>query len=77
MTMDETVAFCPIDTLLKLFSEDDSLQMDTTTLTLRALEKLKDLYCDIAQVPIPQSARLRRQGKYFEVCLSFLYIRFY
>ncbi|VDM19092.1 unnamed protein product [Wuchereria bancrofti] len=67
MTMDETVAFCPIDTLLKLFSEDDSLQMDTTTLTLRALEKLKDLYCDIAQVPIPQSARLRRQGKYFEI----------
>ncbi|CAG9534968.1 unnamed protein product [Cercopithifilaria johnstoni] len=36
-------------------------------MTLKALEKLKDLYRDIAQVPIPQNARLRRHGKYFEI----------
>lgn len=71
-------------------------------MTLRALERLKDLYCDIAQViffslifhqyfqnssitvamlplphclievPLPQNARLRRHGKYLEVCLPFL-----
>ncbi|OZC04951.1 peptidase, S9A/B/C family, catalytic domain protein [Onchocerca flexuosa] len=44
-----------------------SLQVDATSITLKALEKLKDLYCDIAQVPLPQNARLRRRGKYFEI----------
>ncbi|VDK71716.1 unnamed protein product [Litomosoides sigmodontis] len=44
-----------------------SLQVDATSMTVRALERLKDLYCDIAQVPLPQSARLRRHGKYFEI----------
>lgn len=27
-----------------------SLQVDATSMTVRALERLKDLYCDIAQV---------------------------
>ncbi|EJD75493.1 prolyl oligopeptidase, variant [Loa loa] len=36
-------------------------------MNLKALEKLKDLYRDIAQVPLPQNARLRCQGKYFEI----------
>ncbi|KAL3994788.1 Prolyl oligopeptidase family protein [Acanthocheilonema viteae] len=44
-----------------------SLQVDATSLTLKALERLKDLYCNIAQVPLPQNARLRRHGKYFEI----------
>ncbi|VDO32549.1 unnamed protein product [Onchocerca flexuosa] len=48
-------------------SSSKSLQVDATSITLKALEKLKDLYCDIAQVPLPQNARLRRRGKYFEI----------
>uniref|UniRef100_A0A0R3RN12 S9 family peptidase n=1 Tax=Elaeophora elaphi TaxID=1147741 RepID=A0A0R3RN12_9BILA len=36
-------------------------------MTLRALERLKDLYSDITQIPLPQNARLRRNGKYFEI----------
>ncbi|MCP9262033.1 Acylamino-acid-releasing enzyme [Dirofilaria immitis] len=48
-------------------SSSGSPQIGTSSLNLKALEKLKDLYCDIAQIPLPQNARLRRQGKYFEI----------
>ncbi|VDN01560.1 unnamed protein product [Thelazia callipaeda] len=47
--------------------EHFSLRVNATATTLRALEKLKDLYSDISQIPVPQNARLRRQGKYFEI----------
>uniref|UniRef100_A0A915PQ57 Acylamino-acid-releasing enzyme n=1 Tax=Setaria digitata TaxID=48799 RepID=A0A915PQ57_9BILA len=44
-----------------------SLQVGATLTSLRTLEKLKDLYSDAAQIPLPQNARLRRRGKYLEI----------
>ncbi|VDK39124.1 unnamed protein product [Gongylonema pulchrum] len=35
-----------------------SSNVSATATALETLEKLKDLYCDIAQVPVPESARL-------------------
>ncbi|VDM66132.1 unnamed protein product [Strongylus vulgaris] len=44
--------------------------MSSTTaaeLDVRALEKLKDIYGDLAQVPVPSFGRIKRSGKIIEV----------